>query len=137
VPLKKGWKVGTKLTFQGEGNHTHPKVPSGDLVFVIAEAPHPLFERTVEGDLLYIHRVSLKEALCGHTVGLETLDQKIVTVSVPEVVSPNYQKVLPGKGMPDPSTGQMRDLVIRWDIQFPVALGAEDKIKIKEVLGAK
>ena len=51
-------KAGTRLTFKGEGNHTHPKTPPGDLVFVITEVPHPLFSRTVDNDLVYVHKVS-------------------------------------------------------------------------------
>lgn len=134
VPLQRGWKAGTKLTFKGEGNHTHPKVPPGNLVFVIVEDPHPLFQRTAENDLLYVHPVSLCEALTGHTLSLTTLDQKTVSVSVPEVVGPNSQKVLSGRGMPDPKTGKMRDLIIRWEIKFPAAISAEDKVIMKQVL---
>jgi len=137
VPLQKGWKAGTRLTFKGEGNHTHPKVPAGNLVFTICEVPHLDFERTADNDLLYVHSVSLCEALTGHTLSLTTLDQKTVSVSVPEVVGPASQKVLPGRGMPDPKTGKLQDLIIRWDIRFPSSLSAEDKVKIQQVLEKK
>lgn len=137
VPLKKGWKAGTRLTFKGEGNHTHPKTPPGDLVFIITEVPHPLFNRTVDNDLVYVHKVSLCEALVGHTLSLTLLDGKSVTVNVPEVVGPNSAKTLPGRGMPDPNTGEMQNLVIKWDITFPAALDPDDKKALTTVLGKK
>lgn len=59
ISVKPGWKSGTKVTFQKEGDQTKGKIPS-DIVFIIRDKPHPLFRR--EGsDLRYTARLTLKQ----------------------------------------------------------------------------
>lgn len=137
VPVKRGWKAGTRLTFSGAGNHTHPKVPPGDLVFVVTEAPHDMFERVSPGnDLVYVHKLNLCDALTGHTVSIPMLNDTTLTVNVPEVAGPSSEKRLAGQGMPDPKDdqGACGDLIIKWDISFPAKLSESEKAQIKGVL---
>lgn len=59
ISVKPGWKNGTKVTFQKEGDQTKGKIPA-DIVFIIRDKPHPLFKR--EGsDLRYTARLTLKQ----------------------------------------------------------------------------
>lgn len=56
-----------------------------DIVFVINEKKHPVFER--EGnDLIHTAKLPLVDALCGATVRLTTLDGRPLTVRLsPEI----------------------------------------------------
>jgi len=59
INVKPGWKAGTKITFQREGDQERNKIPA-DIVFIIRDKPHPLFKR--EGsDIRYTAKVSLKQ----------------------------------------------------------------------------
>ena len=59
INVKPGWKSGTKITFQREGDQAPNKIPA-DIVFIIRDKPHPNFKR--EGsDLKYTCQISLKE----------------------------------------------------------------------------
>jgi DnaJ homolog subfamily B member 5 len=59
IAVRPGWKSGTKVTFQKEGDQAKGKVPA-DIVFIIKDKPHPLFRR--EGcDLRYTARLTLKQ----------------------------------------------------------------------------
>lgn len=59
INVKPGWKSGTKITFQREGDQAPNKIPA-DIVFIIRDKPHPLFKR--EGsDLKYVAKITLKE----------------------------------------------------------------------------
>ena len=59
INVKPGWKSGTKITFQREGDQAPNKIPA-DIVFIIRDKPHPHFKR--EGpDLRHTCRVTLKE----------------------------------------------------------------------------
>ena len=59
INVKPGWKSGTKITFQREGDQAPNKIPA-DIVFIIRDRPHPQFKR--EGaDLRYTAKVTLKE----------------------------------------------------------------------------
>lgn len=65
ISIKPGWKSGTKVTFQKEGDQAKGKIPS-DIVFIIRDKPHSLFRR--EGsDLRYTARLTLKQVRDSHT----------------------------------------------------------------------
>lgn len=59
INVKPGWKAGTKITFQREGDQGRNKIPA-DIVFIIRDKPHPYFKR--EGsDIRYTAKISLKQ----------------------------------------------------------------------------
>ena len=59
INVKPGWKSGTKITFQREGDQAPNKIPA-DIVFIIRDKPHPMFKR--EGcDLRHTCKITLKE----------------------------------------------------------------------------
>ena len=59
INVKPGWKSGTRITFQREGDQAPNKIPA-DIVFIIRDKPHSLFKR--EGmDLKHTCKISLKE----------------------------------------------------------------------------
>ncbi len=59
INVKPGWKAGTKITFQREGDQAPNKIPA-DIVFIIKDKPHAHFKR--EGaDLRYTAKLTLKE----------------------------------------------------------------------------
>lgn len=121
VPIKPGFKGGTKLTFVQEGDEVSPGTAQ-DVVVVLREKPHPRFVR--EGaDLHYCHKVHLADALCGlDHLDIETLDAmpRILRVNFKGVpILPTTSKLVSGEGMPDSKTGQRGDLVVTFEILFP------------------
>ena len=59
INVKPGWKSGTKITFQREGDQAPNKIPA-DIVFIIRDKPHQHFKR--EGpDLRHTCKITLKE----------------------------------------------------------------------------
>lgn len=120
VNVKPGWKAGTKITFQREGDQCIGKIPA-DVAFIIRDKPHPHFKR--EGcDIYYTAKVTLKEALCGCTVHVPTLcSDKMVPLQFTNVIiSPNTVRRLQGYGLPYPKDHTRRgDLIVRFDIIFP------------------
>lgn len=64
IAIKPGWKSGTRVTFQKEGDQTHGKIPA-DIVFTIRDKPHTLYKR--EGsDVRYTARLTLKQVYTTH-----------------------------------------------------------------------
>ena len=63
VPIKPGFKAGTKITFSGDGDEVAPGVAQ-DIQVVVREKPHDRFVR--EGaDLHLKHAIPLADAVCG------------------------------------------------------------------------
>jgi DnaJ family protein B protein 5 len=88
ISVKPGWKSGTKVTFQKEGDQAKGKIPS-DIVFIIRDKPHPLFRR--EGsDLRYTARLTLKQV--SHLHVLSELRALYASANVVNVVCPRKVK---------------------------------------------
>ncbi|XP_053209295.1 dnaJ homolog subfamily B member 4-like [Panonychus citri] len=126
VTIKPGWKAGTKITFQREGDQKLNSIPA-DIVFIIRDKPHPLFKR--EGaDIRYTAKISLREALCGTVIKVPTLSGNKVELKLNEVVNPKTTRRLPGQGLPYPKEPNRRgDLLIGFDIKFPESLSESTK----------
>ena len=59
INVKPGWKSGTKITFQREGDQAPNKIPA-DIIFIIRDKPHQHFKR--EGsDLKHQCKITLRE----------------------------------------------------------------------------
>ncbi|XP_015597856.1 dnaJ protein homolog 1 [Cephus cinctus] len=122
INVKPGWKAGTKITFQKEGDQGRGKVPA-DIVFIIRDKPHPLFRR--EGsDIRYACKMSLKQALCGTVIEVPTLSGEKITLNLTrEIVKPTTVKRIQGQGLPFPKEPSRKgDLLVAFDIKFPDSL---------------
>ena len=145
--IEPGWPAGKTITFREEGDQG-PNIIPGDLVFVLEDAPHAHFERDGH-DLVYRVRVPLVHALTGCSVEVQTLDGRLLHVSVHDVVFPGFEKVVRGEGLPVPVTpplpdqgrppppGRQRprgDLVLRFDVEFPRRLSQMQRHALRAIL---
>lgn len=126
IDIKPGWKAGTKITFPKEGDQTPNNIPA-DVVFVIKDKPHPVFKRD-GSDIKYKVRLPLKDALCGCTLQIPTIDERKIPLRLTEVIKPNSTKRIQGEGLPLPKTPTKRgDLIIEFDVSFPKTLTQSTK----------
>lgn len=133
VQVGAGWRAGTKVTFQKEGDQA-PGCPAGDVVFTLRERPHPFFTRRKD-DLIHTAKISLRQALVGCTVPVRTLDGRIIPITVSEIVRPETTKRVVGEGMPSARNKQRKgDLVIRFDVNFPTSLTLAQKEGLSKIL---
>lgn len=137
INVKPGWKSGTKITFQREGDQAPNKI-AADIVFIIRDKPHPHFKR--EGsDLRHTCKITLREALCGVLVDIPTLTLEKIPLSLAnEIVKPTTVKRIPGYGLPYPKEPSKRgDILVSFDIQFPDRLNQSTKDLMYEYLPTK
>jgi len=127
IDIKPGWKQGTKITFPREGDQSPSTIPA-DIVFIIKDKPHPVFHRD-GSDLLYIAKITLRDALCGTTINVPTLDSShSQKLALNEVIKPTTEKRLTGHGLPLPRQPTSRgDIVVKFDIKFPDTLSKEQR----------
>jgi DnaJ family protein B protein 4 len=104
IDVKPGWKKGTKITFPRKGNE-QPGVTAAadDLVFVIDERPHGKFKRD-GNDLVVVHKIPLADALTGCTISLTTLDGRSLSIAMPDIIPPRYEKSCLRKVCPLPKS---------------------------------
>lgn len=122
INVKPGWKSGTKITFNQEGDQSPNAIPA-DVIFIIKDKPHPYFKRD-GSDIRYTAKISLKDALaCNSVIRVPTLDGSPLTLAIKEIVKPTTVKRLSGRGLPLIKEPNKRgDLLVQFDIQFPNSL---------------
>jgi len=137
INVKPGWKSGTKITFQREGDQAPNKIPA-DIVFIIRDKPHQHFKR--EGsDLRHLCKITLREALCGVMVDIPTLTGERIPLNLAnEVVKPTTVKHIKGYGLPHPKEAARRgDILVSFEIQFPDRLSQNTKDLLYDLLPPK
>lgn len=127
INIKPGWKSGTRITFQREGDQIPGKIPA-DIMFVIRDKPHPLFKRE-SADLRHTAKITLREALCGTKLEIPTLyGEKISLDMTKEIIKPTTSRRIIGKGIPYPKDSTKRgDIIVVFDIKFPDSLSSVSK----------
>ena len=141
--IEPGWPSGKTITFREEGDQG-PNITPGDLVFVLEDASHAHFERDGH-DLIYRVGVPLVHALTGCSVDVQTLDGRLLHISVHDVVFPGYEKVVRGEGMPAPTpesgdpalasrTPPRGNLIIRFTVEFPRRLSQMQRHALRAIL---
>ena len=141
VEIFKGYDKDTVLTYKEMGNEA-PGVRNSDLIIHIREKKHKCFKRVNKNDLIYMHKINLIQALNSDPVILKTLDNRIVPISVDEIISPSTIKVVYGEGMPifqkELSVRDLNikkgDLYIKFDIKFPEYIDPMKKMEITSLL---
>ena len=109
-----------------------------DIAFVIRDKPHSVFKRD-GSNIVYTHKITLRDALCGTVVEVPTLDGKKVGLNLmDEVVKPTTTKRIQGRGLPfhkEPS--KKGDLIVKFDIEFPDRLSGSAKDVLSDVLSRR
>lgn len=133
IKIKPGWKQGTKITFEREGNESRQHEP-GNVVFRIVEAKHDTFSRD-GANLVFTTKIKLAEALGDHCVHVPTIDGRKLSISCNEVIHPSLEKILKGEGMPVTNSPETRgDLILKFDIIFPKHLTKLQKQSLAKIL---
>ena len=143
VEILPGYGKETELTFPLKGNEA-PGRKNSDLIVKIKEVPHQYFKRVNKNDLLYTHKISLRNALNSAPVVFKHLDGRILNISMDEIISPDSIKIIKNEGMPiiDKEKpiesivleNKKGDLYIKFDIQFPDYINDKKKQKIISLL---
>ena len=141
VEIFKGYDKNTIIPFKEMGNEA-PGIKNSDLIVHIREKKHRCFKRANKNDLIYIHKIDLAQALNSEPVKLTTLDNRILSISVDEIISPSTVKIVYGEGMPiyqkEISVRDLNDkkgdLYIKFDIKFPEYIDPVKKMEITTLL---
>merc|ERR1711963_67053 len=134
INIKPGWKSGTKVTFNQEGDRIPGKIPA-DIAFIIRDKPHPIFTRDGT-NLKYTYKIPLREALCGTIIQIPTLEGKKIGINCSgEVLEPTTTKRLQGYGLPFPKEPNRRgDLLVNFEVLFPDQLSSSSKQTLYDAL---
>lgn len=134
IPVRPGWKAGTKLTYECLGDKYPGREPA-DIAFILKDKQHALFSRDSDNNLLHTANVSLKKALLGVSYCIQGLNGERHDINVRDIVHPGYVKRYPGEGLPLPKTPSKRaDLIVTFNIEFPSFLSWDQRRVLSDCL---
>jgi DnaJ family protein A protein 2 len=135
IPIEKGIPDKHQIKMEGKGNE-HPEYRTGDLVVVVFTNPHEVYKRK-DADLHITKKISLYEALVGFKFNVEQLDGNLVTVTTApgEIIKHGQVKMVRDLGLPVYNeTFSYGDLFIKFDVEFPSTINAQQAKVLKTVL---
>jgi DnaJ-class molecular chaperone len=134
IDIKQGVEYGETIKVEKEGDQEKDH-EAADIVFTIRKDPKDNFER-IDSDLVYIHRLTLVEALTGCFIQIPTAERDAnIVIAVNEVIHPKYERRIFGRGVPMLGNPDKRgDLVIKFDIVFPKSLSLAKKKSARKFL---
>ncbi len=133
VQVPAGVASGNYIQLRGQGDQGRRGGPAGNLIAVIEEKPHPVFERHGQDVLLELP-VTYTQAVLGDQVEVPVLDGK-VRLKVPAGVQSGKVLRIRGKGLPGIRSGRQGDQLVRLHVWTPDRPGKEEK-KLLEALRA-
>lgn len=137
VHIDKGMKGGQQITFSGESDQAPGTIP-GDVIIVVEEKPHELFQR--KGDNLFCEvTVDLLTALGGGEFSVLHLDERAIHVTIKpgEVVKDGALKRIAGQGMPSYRHHELGDLYVKINVAFPESIDKELVPHLEKALPAR
>jgi len=140
IHVEKGMAHGQKIVFRGESDQA-PNTEPGDVVFVIAQKKHDVFER--KGNDLFMEKtIELSEALTGFEFFITHLDERQLQVKndSSDVIKPQDLRSITGEGMPlKGSPFNKGNLYILFYIKFPLpgTIKPAQAADLENILGKK
>lgn len=124
---------GKRIVIKGQGDAGANGGPSGDLIVVMHVDEHPLFER--DGyDLYCAIPVSMAQAALGSEITINSLDDKKVTIKIPDGTANGKLLRIKGEGVPVSGSTRKGDLYVKIMVQIPTKLSSKEKDLLKQYL---
>ncbi len=133
VDVPAGVHEGNYIPIAGKGHAGQHGGPPGDLIILIEETPHDVFERH-DDDLLCEFPIPFSVAALGGKVDVPTL-KGVARLEIPAGTQSHQVFRLRGQGMPHLHSTKRGDMLVRVRVWTPTKLTAEQR-KVLEQLGA-
>lgn len=114
--IKRGWKEGTKITFENKGDKL-PNIIPGDIIFTIKERKHQIFTRD-NFDLIMYKTISLDQALNGFQLNVIDINKTPITKWVKPLKKSNDFEIFNNRGMIMTKGRGYGNLIVRYIIVF-------------------
>ncbi|MBR4773280.1 MAG: molecular chaperone DnaJ [Bacteroidales bacterium] len=131
INIPAGVQDGMQLAMQGQGNAAPRGGIAGDLIILVEEQEHEVFERQ-DANLYYNAFITFSEAALGASVEIPTLNGKVKIKIDPGTPSGRVVR-LRGKGLPIMNGYGRGDLLVCLNVWVPKNLNKEERKTLEEL----
>ena len=127
LSIPPGVENGDSIKYENLGDNSDYMVPRGDLIVTIIEVPDPNFQR-VGANLVTQTDISVFDAILGTRIKINTLDDKLLEVNIPEHTPHGTVLCCNNYGMPYKHHPHLRgNLHIKINVVIPPNIDSSDK----------
>ncbi len=130
VTIPAGVDSGKRITIPHMGNAGTNGGTPGDLIIVINVRQDKYFERSGL-DLYCAVPISVSQAILGADINLKTLDERTITIKIPQCTANGKLLRIKDEGVPS-STGRKGDLYIKVIVNLPSKISKEQQRLMQE-----
>ena len=132
IKIPAGIQDGNTLRIQGVGDQSNISLPPGDIHLSVSVIPHDQFQRSGD-DLINEVEISAFDAILGTSIHVETIDKKLLNVTVSPGTQPGSILKLQGYGMPNVNDNRFKGaLLLNIRITIPTNLSEYQKDLIRQ-----
>jgi len=131
LKIPAGVDNGRRIIIRGQGDAGENGGPAGDLVIVLHVAQHPNFQRQ-DNDLFCSIPVTMSQAALGCEVTITALDDKKLTIKIPEGTPTGKMLRIKGEGVPISGSSRKGDLYVEISVQIPTKLSSKQKDLLRQ-----
>lgn len=133
IDIPRGIETGTKIRYNGQGEHTNTSMPPGDLYLHIMVADHDRFRRNGH-NLEITAKIDAISAIVGIKQTITTISGNTIGVVIPSGTQTNSKLRVQGHGMPlREQPGAVGDLIVNVEIVVPADLNAETLTLLRDL----
>ena len=136
INIPKGITTGQYIILTGKGceapKNNGAQTVNGDLI-IIFNVIDDGYEFIREGDNLIKHvKLNIFDGLLGTDIKLNCIDDKEITINIPELTEANHIFTIKGKGMPNPNSHVVGDMKVIINYEMPKTLSNKQRELIKK-----
>ncbi len=122
VNIPAGIENGSRIRYQGHGDHANTSLPPGDLYINVNIVDHPVFKRAGP-TIMAVVKIDAIDAILGSRIKIKCIDGNDIDVTVPPGCQPGTKLRIGGKGMPiKPGSQDRGDFLVEMDVTIPTNL---------------
>ncbi len=130
IQIPPGIESGQQIRYEGMGDNSISGIKAGDLLVNVYVRQHRTYKR--EGNSLVIEKeISAWDAMVGTSLDITTLDNKLLSITVPPGTQPETVLSCRGEGLPHMRTRVRGNLLIKIRVSIPRNLTPEQVETIK------
>jgi DnaJ-class molecular chaperone len=126
INIPAGVHHGQQIKYGGMGDTGIPNAPPGDLIVNIRVRPHEVFQRE-HNNLTCEWKMSVWDAMLGTAVELRTLDNRVISITIPPGTQPDTVFSCSNEGLPDVHNKIKGKLMVKIKLGIPKNLTEEQK----------
>lgn len=136
ITIPRGIENGSTIQFSGQGDHSNPSLPRGDLYVVVQYEHHPNFQLNPNYSLSTSLKISAFDAILGTVKRVIAVNGTAIDLTVPPATAHGTVFKVRGHGLYMPNTSIRSDMMVHVEVEIPQINDPKLVAQLREIADA-